>query len=255
MPYVERPHAPRLYYEVAGDPRRPAIVLLEGLGGDVTGWRRNVPHLAAELFVVAYDHRGSGRSGPADEPTTMTTYVEDCLAVLDELRSPRAHVYGQSFGGAVALELALTHPDRVRSAILAATHPGSLHAVPAPGRAPKDEPWLQRYSPAFAPAHPEQVREDLGLETRRSRSGERRQWIAMRAWDAHDRLGDVTVPVLVLHGSQDRLMHPDNARLLAAGIPGAELVILEGAGHVYHAEQPERADEAVLDCVRRHRDR
>ena len=255
MPYVERLGAPRLYYEVAGDPRRQPIVLIEGLGGDVTGWRRNVPHLAAELFVVAYDHRGCGRSDPAGEPTTMATYADDLLAVLDELRIPRAHAYGQSFGGAVVIELALSHPDRVRSAIIAATHPGSRHAVPASGRAPKHEPWRQRYSPAFAEAHPDLVREDRELGGRRSRTGERRQWDAMRAWDAYDRLGRVTVPVLVLHGSQDQLVHPDNATLLAGAIPGAELAIFDGAGHAYHLEQAERADDVVLDFVRRHRDR
>jgi pimeloyl-ACP methyl ester carboxylesterase len=250
---VERPDGARLYYEVAGDPRRAPILLLEGLGGDVTGWRRNVPHLAAELFVIAADHRGNGRSEAAPAPTTMATYVEDALAVLDELRLERAHVYGQSFGGAVALELALTHPERVRTAILAATHPGSRHARPAPGRAPKDRPWLQRYSPAFVQAHPDLVREDLALQARRSPAAERRQWEAMRDWDAFDRLGDLGVPTLVLHGSEDLLMHPDNARLLAERIPGAELVILEGAGHVYQLERAQEADDAVLDFVRRHR--
>jgi pimeloyl-ACP methyl ester carboxylesterase len=184
----------------------------------------------------------------------MTTYVEDFLAVLDELRIERAHAYGQSFGGAVALELALTHPGRVRSAILAATDPGARRRVPSTGRVPKDKPWLQRYSPGFARAHPDLVREDLALEGRRSRAGERRQWKALRAWDAYDRLRDVSVPVLVLHGSDDLLIHPDNARLLADRIPGAELAILEGAGHAYHLEQPERAADAVLDFVRRHRD-
>jgi len=253
VPILERPDGARLYYEVAGDPRRPPIVLLEGLGGDVVGWRRTLPHLAAELFVIAYDHRGNGRSEAPPEPTTMTTYAEDGLAILDELRLERAHVYGQSFGGAVALELTLTHPERVRTAILAATHPGSRHAMPAPGRAPKDRPWLQRYSPAFAQAHPDLVREDLGLQGRRSPPGERRQWEAMRDWDAYERLGEVVVPTLVLHGSEDRLMHPDNARLLAERIPGAELVILEGAGHAYQIEAAEEADEVVLDFVRRHR--
>jgi pimeloyl-ACP methyl ester carboxylesterase len=253
VPFVERPDEARLYFEVAGDPRRQPIVLVEGLGGDVVGWRRNIPHLAAELFVVAYDHRGNGRSVANEGPTTMAMYVEDCLAVIDELRLERAHVYGQSFGGAVVLELLLGYPERIRSAILAATHAGARHAVPSPGRAPKGEPWRQRYSPAFAEAHPDLVRQDLELEGRRSRAGERRQWEALRAWDVFDRLGEVSVPVLVLHGSEDRLTDPGNAWALSERIPGAELAIIEGAGHAYNSEQPERADEIVLDFVRRHR--
>ncbi len=255
MPSVARPDGARLHYEIHGDPRREPLVLLEGMGGDIPGWRRNVPHLAAGCFVVAYDHRGNGRSEAPDAPVTMETFVDDCLAVMDELRIERAHLYGQSFGGFVAQELALTHPERVRSLILACTHAGHAHAVPARGRAPKDRPWLLLYSPAFAAAHPEHVEDDLrvGRAQPQHPEGQRRQWEAVQAWDAYDRLPALRVPVLVLHGSDDQLIDVENARVLAARIPGAELAILEGAGHVYHSEQPERADELVLDFVRRHR--
>lgn len=256
MPFVTRSDGARINYEVAGDPRRPPLVLLEGMGGDIPGWRRNIPHLAAELFVVAYDHRGNGYSEAADGPTTMATYVQDCLGVMDELAIEQANVYGQSFGGMVALELALTHPERVRSAILACTHAGQMHAVRSTGSAPKDQPWLQLYAPDFARAHPEHVEEDLrvGSAQPQDPKGRRRQWEAVQRWDAFDRLPDVRVPTLVLHGSEDMLIDVGNARAIASRIPGAELAIIEGAGHVYHSEQPEASDAIVLDFVRRHRD-
>lgn len=254
MAFLERPDGARIHYQLHGDPRRPPLVLLEGMGGDLAGWRRNLPHLSAELFVIAYDHRGNGHSHAPDAPTSMATYVDDALALLDELRVERAHLYGQSFGGMVALELALTGPERVRSLILAATHPGARHAIPSAGRAPKDRPWLQLYSPSFAAAHPEHVEEDLraGRAQPQHPEGRRRQWEAMRAWDAFDRLPGVRVPTLVLHGADDRMIDVGNARLLAERIPGAELAIVDGAGHVYHSEQPEVADAIVLDFVRRH---
>jgi pimeloyl-ACP methyl ester carboxylesterase len=253
--FVSRPDGAGLNYEVHGDPRRESLVLLEGMGGDIPGWRRNVPHLAAECFVVAYDHRGNGRSEAPDAPATMATFVDDCLAVMDELRIERAHVYGQSFGGFVAQELGLTHPERVRSLVLACTHSGHSHIVPARGRAPKGRPWLQLYAPAFAEAHPEHVADDLrvGLAQPQHPQGQRRQWEAVQAWEAFDRLPELRVPALVLHGSEDQMINVENARVLASRIPGAELVILEGAGHVYHSEQAERADEIVLGFVRRHR--
>ncbi|HEX5951146.1 MAG TPA: alpha/beta fold hydrolase [Actinomycetota bacterium] len=255
MPFVDRPDGARLYHEVHGDPRREPIVLLEGMGGDIPGWRRNIPHLAAECFVVAYDHRGNGNSEAPDAPATMATFVDDCLAVLDALRIERAHLYGQSFGGFVAQEFGLSHPDRVRSLILACTHAGRSHIVPARGRAPKDEPWLQLYAPAFAAAHPDHVEDDLrvGRAQPQHPEGQRRQWEAVQGWDAYDRLPQLRVPVLVLHGSEDQLIDVGNARLLASRIPGAELQVLEGAGHVYHSEQAEGADEIVLDFVRRRR--
>jgi pimeloyl-ACP methyl ester carboxylesterase len=252
--FLERPDGARISYEVHGDPRRAPLVLLEGMGGDIPGWRRNIPHLAAELFVVAYDHRGNGNSEAPDAPTTMTTYVEDLLGLLNELHLPSAHQYGQSFGGMVAQEVALTHPERVRALVLACTHAGHRHIVPSRGRAPKTEPWLQLYSPSFAAAHPEHVREDLrvGRAQPQHAEGQRRQWEAIQAWDAYGRLPELRTPTLVLHGADDQLIDPENARILASRIPEAELVVLEGGGHLYHSEQADRADEVVLDFIRRH---
>ncbi|GIU98622.1 MAG: alpha/beta hydrolase [Actinomycetota bacterium] len=252
---VARPDGARLYVEVHGEPGDEPLVLLEGMGGDIPGWGRTIPRLAAEHLVVAYDHRGNGRSIAPDGPATMDTFVEDCLAVMDAFGIERAHVYGQSFGGMVAIELGLAHPGRVRSLVLAATHAGSAHAVPGRGRAPKDRPWLQLYAPSFAAAYPDRVEEEQRAARRRPRhpEGERRQCEAVRAWDAWDRLGELRMPVLVLHGDEDQLIDVANARALAERIPRAELAIIEGAGHVYHAERPELTERLALDFLRRHR--
>jgi pimeloyl-ACP methyl ester carboxylesterase len=253
---LTRPDGATLFHEEHGDPAAEAIVLLEGMGGDIPGWRRNIPHLAGELLAVAYDFRGNGRSSDPDGPVTMSTFVGDTIALLDELGLDRAHVYGQSFGGMVAQELALAHPDRVHTLVLAATHCGGTHVVPAPRSAvPKSEPWRALYAPGFPEAHPDHVAEDLriGGEQPRHPSGGRRQWEAMQLFDSYDRLPLITAPALVLHGAEDQLIAPANAEVLAGRIPGAELVLLEGAGHLYHSEQAEAADAAVLDFVRRRR--
>lgn len=255
MPYLVRPDGCRLYHELHG-PRgeRPGagspLILLEGLGGDIPGWRRNIPRLSERRTVLAYDFRGNGRSDAPDRPMTMATFVEDTLALLEHLGMDRAHVYGQSFGGMVAQEIALLHPARVRSLVLACTHGGQDRMVrPGPeSNVPKDQPYLSLYSPGFAAEHPEHVREDLEVGRRNPpppHAG-RRQWEAMRAWSSWDRLGRIASPTLVLHGTEDRIVPVANARELASRIPGARLVLLEGAGHLYHSEQPEAADAAVL---------
>jgi pimeloyl-ACP methyl ester carboxylesterase len=251
---ARQPDGCRLYLETHGRPGDPPLMLLEGLGGDVPGWRRNVPTLARELFVVAFDFRGNGRSDAPDEPMTMATFVDDSVAVLDHLELDSAHVYGMSFGGMVAQELALTHPSRVRSLILAATSVGPRRAVRSRARVPKDRPWLALYSPGFAEAHPEHVQEDVVVGSQRPQRPHagRRQWEAMQAFDSFDRLPGIAVPTLVLHGTEDRIVDVENARVLARRIPGAELVLLEGAGHLYHSERPGEADAAVLGFVRRH---
>jgi 3-oxoadipate enol-lactonase len=250
MPFFERADGCRLYYELHGMTAAPALVLLEGLGGDIPGWRRNIPHLASRYRVVAFDFRGNGRSDKPDVPMTMDKFVEDTVALADRLGLPAAHYYGQSFGGMVAMELALGHPGRVRSLVLAATHAGAARSTPVgpTGRVPKDKPYLALYSPAFATEHPDHVAEDIliGSQNPQPPHAGKRQWDAMQAWDAWDRIGAIRCPALVLHGTDDRLVSAENARRLAAAIPRAKLVLLDGAGHVYHSEQADRADEALL---------
>jgi pimeloyl-ACP methyl ester carboxylesterase len=254
MPFLARPDGCRLHYELHGSPRSATLVLLEGMGGDIPGWRRNIPRLARRHRVIAYDFRGNGRSDKPDTTMTMATFVEDTVGLLDELEIPTTHLYGQSFGGMVAIELALTHPDRVRSLILACTHAGPARAT-RPGqesKVPKDKPYLALYAPGFAEAHPEHVAEDIlvGSQNPQPAHAGRRQWEAIQRWDGWDRLGEIRGPTLVLHGTEDRLIPVENARRLAASIPASRLALLEGAGHLYHSEQPEAADRTVLEFLR-----
>jgi pimeloyl-ACP methyl ester carboxylesterase len=112
------------------------------------------------------------------------------------------------------------------------------------------------YSPGFPDRHPEHVADDLrmGAAEPKHPEGGRRQWEAMQRFDSFERLPSLRVPTLVLHGTEDLAVSPDNAKILAERIPGAELVLLEGAGHLYHSERAAAADAAVLDFVRRHED-
>jgi len=231
------------------------MILLEGLGGDIPGWRRNDPALSQQLRVVAYDFRGNGGSDEPAAPCTMDTFVQDTLALANHLELKRFHVYGQSFGGMVAQELALAHPHRVVSLILACTHCGGSRVVPGTDpRTPKGESWRALYSDAFVAQHPDHVAEDLRIGSMQPRHpvGGRRQWEAMQAFDSYDRLPQIQAPTLVLHGTADRLVAPANAEVLASRIRGAELVWLSGAGHLYHSEQAGEADAAVLAFVGKH---
>jgi 3-oxoadipate enol-lactonase len=252
MPFYVRPDGCHLYYELHGDPSAEPLVVLEGLGGDIPGWGRHLDGLARELRVMVYDFRGNGRSDKPDESMTMKTFVEDTVGLLDHIGVPATHLYGQSFGGMVAMELALAFPDRAHSLILAATHAGGSHAVRSPSKAPKDRPWMALYSPGFVRDHPDRLEEHRRVARLNPQPGHaaRRQWEAMQSFDAYGRLPDIRVLTLVLHGTDDLTVDPENARILASRIPGARLALLDGAGHVYHWERPEEADRVVLDFVR-----
>jgi 3-oxoadipate enol-lactonase len=251
MPFYRRPDGCRLNYELHGE--GPALILLEGRGGDIPGWRRNIPHLAMGHRVIAYDFRGNGLSDPPRGRVALGMFAADTIGLLDHLGVETAHVYGQSFGGMVAIEMALTWPERVRTLVLAATHAGRRRAlrVGPEARVPKDQPYLALYSARFAREHPEHVAEDTavgGANPQPMHAG-RRQWQALEAWDAWDRLGEIRCPTLILHGTDDRIVSPGNAPLLAGRIPGARLVMLEGAGHVYHSERAEEVDRIILEFL------
>jgi pimeloyl-ACP methyl ester carboxylesterase len=255
MPFLQRPDGCRLYFEVHGPSEGAPLFLLEGRGGDIPGWRRNIPRLSERFRVVALDSRGNGLSDKPPGRVTMSVFVDDTLALMNELGLPDGHLYGQSFGGMVAMETALSYPGRIRSLVLACTHAGHSLMVPARNRAkvPKDKPYLALYSPTFAREHPQHVAEDIlvGGQNPQPMHASRRQWEAIQDWDAWDRLAQIRCPTLILHGTEDIMVDVENALLMAERISAAELVLLEGAGHVYHSEQPERADSVVLDFLDR----
>lgn len=249
MPHLVRPDGCRLYVEVHGPDAGSPVLLLEGIGGSIPGWRATLEGLAARHRTIAFDLPGNGRSDGPEEALTMSRLAADALAVLDLVGAGAAHLYGQSLGGMVALEIALTEPGRVRSLVLGATHGGHERAHHRLAwKAPKSKPFVTLYGPDFVREHPDRVAEDLRAAQRQPQAAgmQRRQWEAVSAWDAWDRLPEIRVPVLVLHGSHDRLVPVENGRRLAGLIPGARLHVLEGAGHVYHWERPGESVEAVL---------
>jgi pimeloyl-ACP methyl ester carboxylesterase len=247
--HLVRPDGARLYYELHGPAGGAPLLLLEGIGANVAGWRDSLSRLSERRRLIAYDFRGNGRSDQTDRELPIALLAADSLALLDHLEVGSAHVYGQSLGGMVAIEMALTHPGRARSLVLAATHAGHAGAFHRLSwKVPKTKPFVMLYSRSFLQRHPERVARDLrAVQESPSAPGlQRRHWEAIFDFDAWDRVPRITQPTLILHGTDDRIVPVENARRLAELIPRAELHLLERAGHVYHWEQPEEADRAVI---------
>jgi pimeloyl-ACP methyl ester carboxylesterase len=224
------------------------------------------PLYAREYDCIAYDNRASGRSGPTRRTISMPSLAADAVGVLDALGIESAHVYGISYGGMVAQEMAIRFPERVRGLILGGTSPGGPRsAVPSPtelmrlGRSMRSG-GTGRYglsaalfSEQFLREQPERARE-LTVNLQRHRapfSGVAAHLLASVYHDTVSRLNRISAPTLVVHGGADRMTSLRNARLLAERIPDAELAVIEGAGHAYLLEKPETSAEVVLDFLHR----
>jgi 3-oxoadipate enol-lactonase len=234
------------------------VVLVHGLGYARWGWEPVADPLAERFEVVLLDNRGIGESDAPPGPYTALEMAGDIMRVLDEAGLESAHVVGTSLGGMIAQELVLSAPERVERLVLVCTTPGGPNAAPMPEptvrllvEAATLEPLvaLRRFvENALAPDPPEEIVERI-LAHRIATAQPLQAWAAQAAagaaFDAWDRLGQVTAPTLVVHGSEDVVVDPANAGLLAERIQGAQAMRFEGCGHLLFWEEPERFVEVV----------
>ena len=264
--YVERPDGARIAWEAEGPEDGAAVLLIMGLAYPAAMWFRLVPALAERYRVIRVDNRGAGHTGDVPgAPYTVETMAADCLAVLDAAGVQSAHVVGISMGGLMAQELALTAPDRLLSLCLTATHPGIAHAVVNPeamamlmkrGEMTPQEAAEASVPYNSAPGTPrERIEEDWAVRfpLAATNEGYLAQAMGTSQWDGYDRITGITTPTLVLHGDLDALVPPDNGRILADRIPGAELVLVPDANHVLMTDQPEQVTKVLLDWLDRSR--
>lgn len=257
MPFAR--HGPlRVYYESHG--RGPAVLLIlgQGMGADA-GWR-TVERLSRDFRVLVFDHRDIGRSDRWPWPYGTADMALDAAAVLSAAGEERAHVYGISLGGMVAQELALRFEDRVSALVLGATTPGGPRAIPLDphvltfftrvgAMGAEEAEWAAvpyGYAERTRREHGNWIAEDIAHRLRRPPAALAylHQMGAASSHNTHARLARITAPTLVVHGGQDRLQDPRNARALADAIPGARLRIWPDAGHVYATDEP-GADEEI----------
>src|SRR5271163_2537280 len=209
-----------LDYERSG--AGPPLLMIMGMSGTALSWGE--PFLAPlreEFDVIVYDHRGVGASSRLDGPITIREMAQDAAGLLAALEIESAHVLGISMGGMIAQELALAHPARIRTLTLGCTYCGGAGSVPteievlrriaAATRSGDRElalrtSWEINLSPTFA-ADAEQRAAFIARAMRRSVAVEviEQQARAIVAHDTSERLGEVQLPTLVIHGSVDQL--------------------------------------------------
>ncbi len=256
----------RLHYVEAGE--GDPVLLIHGFGASTFSYRFAIPELAQHYRVVALDLKGFGYSErPTSSDYSLTAQADLVGRAMDRLGIERAAVVGHSMGGAVAMRLALRHPDRVSRLVLvdSATERHMARAL-LPGR------MLVLFVPIIAtltvhrrafrrfalrnavhdPAHvtPEVV-EGYMRPTRFK--GYARGMAALLAGRGHDEplaLERIAQPTLILWGEHDRWLPPSEGEALAKSIPNAQLVLVRGAGHLPLEEQPDESNKALLEFLR-----
>jgi pimeloyl-ACP methyl ester carboxylesterase len=250
----------RLWYHDTGGSGVP-VVFLHAATGSSRVWEYQIPAFTASGYrVIAYDRRGFGRTEIDPAGRQPGTGADDLQALLQYLGVDRFHLVGTAAGAFVALDFALSFPERLRSLVVA----NSIGGV-------QDEDFLAlgrriRPSPQFD-ALPPEFRE-LGPSYRAANPGGTERWVALERVSRADgpqppaqtmrnritfsTLDTITVPTLLLTGDADLYAPPPILRLFGARIKGSQSVIVPEAGHSTYWEQPEIFNRSVLAFIRKH---
>lgn len=237
------------WFERAG--QGEPLLFISGTGGDL----RNRPNQLDGPFpkafdMLAYDQRGLGRSAKPDTAYSMAQYADDAAAMIESQGWASAHVVGVSFGGMVAQELALRHPQRVRRLVLACTSAGGAGGASFPfheiehltgedrarfltpiSDTRRNDAWAEQNPETYAKLIAAAAAEPHADEPGRA-AGARRQLEARARHDTWERLARIAAPTLVAGGRYDGIAPPSTVERLAGRIPGAELAFFEG-GHLF----------------------
>jgi pimeloyl-ACP methyl ester carboxylesterase len=257
---IARANGINIAYRVRGE--GPLLVLIMGYRLSSAAWpARFVEALAKKFTVVAFDNRGTGQS---DKPVTgyaLANMARDVAALLDEIGIERACVLGYSMGGAIAQEFTRQFPHRVAGLILCATMCGGPRATFADASVVRVMRDLDGYSPeqiarriwevTYAPGYLKENREQAEDQMRRETAlptplhAADLQFQAFAEFDGAKALSQIRCPTLVLTGDLDRLIRPENSKMLAQLIPGAKLVVIADGGHRVLWEAVEKCTDLI----------
>lgn len=250
MPHVQLRDI-RLYFEQTGDPTARPLLLIAGLGAQLTSWYPDFVNLVAQagFRVITYDNRDAGLSTKcdADPDYEINDMADDAAALLDGLGLDSAHVVGQSMGGMIAQQLAISHPHKVASLV-------SIYSAPSPNYVTNDpqiwqvrnqtpannrEAWIQQYIDSerisgLAEFSEEWIRAYAEATIDRCycpAGGDRQMASIQRSGDRTADLATLQMPTAVIHGLNDRLIGLAGGLATAASVSNAELHVYADMGH------------------------
>lgn len=254
-------HAPRISINHIGSGE--AVFFLHGVGGNKTNWSQNLPAFAQHFTAIAWDCRGYGDSDDYDEDLDFKDFSDDLLRVLDALDIRKVHLVGLSMGSWIAMNFAVSYPERLRSLTLCCTHAGFSYLsdfAKAEFVRSRKEPLLNGMEPRdiagavarslVSPNAPTHVVTQLEQSMAALRKTSYLKSIeALIHTDFRNDLPYIRTPCLVVSGSNDSLTTADMGREVSTLVPNAQFALIEDAGHLPNIEKPAQFERIVLDFL------
>ena len=240
----------------------PAVIFSHGFMMSGEMFEPQVEALRNDYRVITWDERGFGHTEFDGQPFTYWDSAADCLGLLEHLGIERAVLGGMSQGGFLSLRAALTAPERVRGLILLDTQAGGEHADVMDGYQQMMDTWvaagpvdeLTEVIANIIIAEPEANAEWIAkwkeLDERAGRSGMKAAGDCLLGReDITDRLGEITCPAIVIHGTEDTAITMEQAETMAAGLVGAGDVVKVGGAHAANMTNPEPVNAAIISFL------
>ncbi len=238
------------------------LLLIAGIASDVSSWPGVSEELSRHFKVINFDNAGAGRSGIPEKSHTIRDMADDAVSLLDYLKIKKANILGHSMGGYIAQEIAINYPKRVEKLILESTSfvsskrnnelIGDFNKKLKENSDPRQwfgswTEWLfsqktltdKNFIETF-------IQNGMNYPFGPTQAGLNAQTEAIKSFDSSGRLGNIRAKTMVVEGSEDKLILPEEAKALARKIPGCVYKTIEGAGHCIHIESPELFLKAVF---------
>ena len=268
MPSV-KVHDINIYFEIHGEGY--PFILIRGLSSSLNSWPPySINQFSKSFKTILFDNRGAGRTDIPDGKYSAKMMADDTIGLMDALDIKKTYLLGFSMGGCIAQEMVLNYPDRVIKLILTSSWCGPSHGITP---IPEENPFLK-----MAPLLNEGKYEKMALiltdslfpenykknnpiiiekviknymDNAPSPKGFEGQAAYVETFDTYEKLSEIKIPTLILHGIEDKILPVENAKILAEKIPSAELVLFENTGHGMNIQENKLWTQRVIEFLKR----
>jgi pimeloyl-ACP methyl ester carboxylesterase len=258
-----------IYFEIQGE--GCPFILIRGLSSSLNSWPPySITQFSKYFKTILFDNRGAGKTDIPDGSYSAKMMADDTIGLMDSLGIKETYILGFSMGGCIAQEIVLNYPTRVSKLILTSSWCGPPHGIPPipeKNPFPKMMPLLEKaeyekmakiltnslFPENYKKNNPKIIEKVIKnyMDNAPSLKGFEGQSAYVDSFDTYERLSEIKIPTLILHGTEDIILPVENAKILAERIPSAELVLFENTGHGMNIQENKLWTQKVIEFLKR----